>query len=606
MRCDPSRCGRSTQLWRVAAAVWLLLVTCATMAVHGEDSMRAEIEADWLQQVQAWANRTAAVPKTQADAAGAVDGVKNGRYAFHTGREVNPWWQVDLGQVRRIARVVVFNRLDYAPGLHNDDRLGILASEDGQQWQVVHEQQQHFGGVSGAPPLEVVFAEPVTARWIRLQVRSDNPVFFHLDEVEIYGLGQPPQNLALKCSADQSSISQWSTNKLVPNVAAALPPFTEHLIACGLRLAEDLTRRGVDTRRATERLQMLDAQLKSRPADWLEQEARECYFAVRWTVRDLVWVNPLLDFDQLLIVKRFTQETYPDVCLNHMPWVSRPGGDLCVLSLCGPADRPAVRPILRGALGPGHVHGMDLHWDGTRIVFGYARARSDQPPAGWLDRTTNYDLRRNEEPIHLWEIRVDGNGLKQLTAGEWSDLDPTWLPDDDIAFVSERCGCSLQCNEFDKDETSCNLYVMHADGSDIRRLSASKDGDYLPHCLDDGTIGYCRWEYQERGWAHIQSIWTIRPDGTGADALFKQHLNEPWALEDARSIPHSGKNKLVAVAAGHHTLAAGPIVIITPSVGMNDPAAIRIVTPDVWPPEGGMSGTPVAAGWRTGRRRLLH
>ena len=54
--------------------------------------------------------------------------------------------------------------------------------------------------------------------------------------------------------------------------------------------------------------------------------------------------NPLLDFERLLFVKRFTQETYPDVCLNHMPWVSRPGGDLCVLSARrnGPALFPAL------------------------------------------------------------------------------------------------------------------------------------------------------------------------------------------------------------------------------------------------------------------------
>ncbi len=86
------------------------------------------------------------------------------------------------------------------------------------------------------------------------------------------------------------------------------------------------------------------------------------------------------------------------------------------------------------------------------------------------------------------------------------------------------------------------------------------------------------------------------PDGTGADALFKQHLNNPWALEDVRSIPGTGTRKLVAVAAGHHTLAAGPIVIVTPTIGMNDSAAIRIVTPDVLPPEGGMSGSPVPEG----------
>ncbi|NQU22892.1 MAG: hypothetical protein HQ567_16570 [Candidatus Nealsonbacteria bacterium] len=227
-------------------------------------------------------------------------------------------------------------------------------------------------------------------------------------------------------------------------------------------------------------------------------------------------------------------------------------------------------------------------------MFGYAKAKSDKPPAGWLDRRTNFDLRRNEEPTHLFEIGIDGSGLRQLTEGQWSDLDPTYLPGGDVAFVSERCACSLQCNEYDKDETSCNLYVMHGDGSNVRQMSASKDGDYLPHALADGSLAYTRWEYQERSWAHIQSIWVIRPDGTGADALFKQHLNNPWALEDMRSIPQNGK--LAAVATGHHTLAAGPVVVVDPDSGLNNPVGIRIVTPGVQPPEGGMAGTTVAEG----------
>ncbi len=207
-------------------------------------------------------------------------------------------------------------------------------------------------------------------------------------------------------------------------------------------------------------------------------------------------------------------------------------------------------------------------------------------------------LRKTIEPTHIFEIRVDGTRLRQLTDHHyWSDLDPTYLPNGDVAFVSERCGYSLQCNHDPRlDETSCNLYVMRGDGSGIRRLSVNKDGDYLPHCLDDGTIGYTRWEYHERNLTQIQSLWTVRPDGTWADALFKQHLNDPWALEDVRSIPGSQQRKYVAIAAGHHTLAAGPIVVVTAAMGLNNPAGIRIVTPDVTPPEGGMSGTPVDEG----------
>jgi len=331
-------------------------------------------------------------------------------------------------------------------------------------------------------------------------------------------------------------------------------------------------------------------------ADVPPEVRRDLYLRVRWTVRRLAFANPFVNFDRLLLCKRFTQDTYPDVCLNHMPWVSKPGGDICVVTLAGPDGEAQVRNVISGQLGPGHVHGMDLWFDGDRVVFGYAKKDTPEGPRD-RGRANNYNLRREVEPTHLFEIGIDGKDLRQLTdSRDWSDLDPTYLPSGDIAFVSERCGCSLQCNEWDKDETSCNLYVMRPDGTDIRRLSASKDGDYLPHCLSDGTIGYTRWEYQERGWAHIQSIWYVRPDGTGADALFKQHLNDPWALEDMRSIPGTANSRLVCIATGHHTLAMGPVVIITPSDGMNTSRSIRIVTPGVTPPEGGMSGTPVDQG----------
>jgi len=550
-------------------------------------AVRQQIEEDWLKAL-------VRPLTTQSDAAGAVDGIKDGKYAFHTGRQANPWWQVDLGGITPIGRIVVFNRLDYAPGLHNADNLRILTSDDGTNWTLRHDNKgRHFGGVSGAKPLEVTFNDgELRARFVRLQLPSAKPIFFHLDEVEIYGPGPNPRNLALHQPADQSSLSQWSTAKTTKS--ADFP--TAACIARARRLAADLGKSGVDVASHLRELDAAERRLRSLPADAPESERRQLYLDTRWIIRRLVFANPLLNFDQLLFVKRFTQETYPDVCLNHMPWVSRPGGDICILKnpFSPEGEGQSVRRILNGALGPGHVHGMDLWWDGSRMVFGYARARSNEPPAGWLDRRTNYDLRRSEEPIHLFEVGVDGRRLRQLTRGEWSDLDPTYAPNGDIVFVSERCGTSLQCNEYDKDETSCNLYVMRPDGTGIRRLSANKDGDYLPHTLDDGSIGYTRWEYHERSFAFIQSLWFVRPDGTGADALFKQHFTNPWALEDVRSIP--GSRKLVAIATGHHTLAAGPLVVVDTAPGMNEPRGIGIVTPGVKPPEGGMDGVPVPEG----------
>jgi len=541
------------------------------------------------------------------DAAGAVDGVKNGLYAFHTGHQRNPWWQVDLGEKTAIGRIVVYNRLDYAPGLHNADDLHILTSDDGRKWSLRHDNEgRHFGGVKGAKPLEVTFGPgKLVAQFVRLQVARKGAVFFHLDEVEVYGANDPKKNLALGKPADQSSLSRWSKAKRYFDPNAPIPFPIDRVVERGRRLAADLRALGANTDAHERELAEVAKRFVALPKDASAEARKALYFSARWAVRRLAFSSPLLKFDRLLFVKRFTQQTYPDICLNHMPWVSRPGGDLCVLTNPFSVDGSgqSVRPIVAGRLGPGHVHGMDLWWDGDRVVFGYAKSKTGKPVCDWPPRYCGarhlaHQLRETEEPTHIFEIRTDGTSLRQLTNhGYWSDLDPTYLPNGDIAFVSERCGYSLQCNHNPRlDETSCNLYVMRPDGSNIRRLSVNKDGDYLPHCLDDGTIGYTRWEYHERGLMQIQSLWTVRPDGTWADAIFKQHLDHPLALEDVRSIPGTSDHKLVAVAAGHHTLAAGPVVIITPGEGMNDANAIRIVTPCVAPPEGGMSGKPVAEG----------
>ena len=462
-----------TQFPRSVAPFLLSCLLCLNSAILQADSYRDQIEADWLRQADAWRKAKfgdPTIPTTQSDAAGAVDGVKNGLYAFHTGQEPNPWWQVDLGKERVIDRVVVYNRLDYAPGLHNADRLNLLTSLDGKQWTLQHENREHFGGTSGSPPLEVRFPPPgIRARFLRLQIPSVKPIFFHLDEVEVFGRDALKKNIALNCPADQSSLSPWSVARDLGQEPVPMVFPTKDWLRKARGIASDLQAAGVDVKHIVDELADVADDLPENPTDVSESERRESYLHVRRLVRQLAFANPILDFDKLLFVKRFTQETYPDVCLNHMPWVSRPGGDLCVLTWKGIDTEPEVHPILNGALGPGHVHGMDLHWDGKRIVFGYAKAKSDQPAQGWLDRRTNFDLRRNEEPIHLFEVNVDGTGLHQITDGEWSDLDPTYAPNDDVVFVSERCGASLQCNEYDKDETSCNLYVCKPDGSDIRQ-----------------------------------------------------------------------------------------------------------------------------------------
>jgi hypothetical protein len=185
-------------------------------------------------------------------------------------------------------------------------------------------------------------------------------------------------------------------------------------------------------------------------------------------------------------------------------------------------------------------------------VFGYARSKSEQPVKGFPQRLGHEAPAHNRADPHFRDRHRRQAVCGSLpTSDIWSDLDPTYLPSGDVAlrFRPLRMLAAVQ-----RDGQGRNVLQSVRDArrrqphppSERERRTATT----CPIRLNDGTIAYTRWEYEQRGWANIQSLWTVRPDGTGADACFKQHLNDPWALEDFRSIPGTQENKLVAIAAG--------------------------------------------------------
>ena len=137
----------------------------------------------------------------------------------------------------------------------------------------------------------------------------------------------PAKNLALHKPANQSSLSVWSASKLVaPKAVESAPLPVNDAIRRGRLLAADLQAAGLDTAPFEHELDAVAAKLENASEPLADDARRHLYFSARRIVRRLAFANPLLQFDQLLFVKRFTQQTYPDICLNHMPWVSRPGG----------------------------------------------------------------------------------------------------------------------------------------------------------------------------------------------------------------------------------------------------------------------------------------
>ena len=549
--------------------VTFLVLACMllTTSLSAADWLTEEIERDWLRQEAVRQQGSAAGLTTQSDAAGAVDGVKNGQWGFHTSQDTSPWWQVDLGEAVALDRVLVYN------SCHIPDRaaqLKVLLSGDGQAWREVYAHDGTlFRGAPDNKPLTVALGGE-KGRFLRIQLPA--PQWLHLDEVEVYGQADPAKNIALNRPADQSSVSQWSTAKFQAQYDLAYP--VDEVIARGRSLAEQRRRQGLDVGAMIVKLDEIAAQRQASLAPADSPERRDLYLRACWINRQLLLADPRLNFSQLLFVKRFTYHS-SHIYTDHFDGSSRMGGNLCILSPVGPDGQVTeIAPELAGGL----FGRYDLSADGQRIVFAY---------------------KRGSVGYRIYEIGIDGGGLRQLTfdgADEaemieqfqhgYDDMDPCYLPDGRIMFVSTRSKRAVLChNAF----TSTALHVMDADGGNIRCLSGNTTNEFAPCMLDDGRVIYTRWEYVDKGCGDVQSLWAMRPDGSGSAHVYKNNVALPSTLIDARGIP--GSHRLVAIGAPHMPLAVGPVILIDIHVTQLTPAAMTNLTPEIGlPPHAGYPG----------------
>ena len=274
-----------------------------------------------------------------------------------------------------------------------------------------------------------------------------------------------------------------------------------------------------------------------------------------------------LGFEDILVVKR-KPLNISHVYVYHVEGF-RPGGGLYIFS-------PAKEELkcIFDAGDDGMITTVDLSYDGKQIVFALRRGgHVGSNPVAHIEDISRY--KEEESNYHVFRIGIDGTGLKQLTHGAYNNLDPCWLPDGGIAFISDRKPAYAYCYVV----TSPVLYRMEADGSKQKRLSANYLMDFTPSVLDDGRIIYTRWEYVDRAACPIQSLWAINPDGTGLAGFYGNRVISPGTFMDAQPIPGTGQ--AIALATNHNGSCRGGIVAIDVSKGANAPEAIRNLTPEV-------------------------
>jgi len=201
----------------------------------------------------------------------------------------------------------------------------------------------------------------------------------------------------------------------------------------------------------------------------------------------------------------------------------------------------------------GGIRDPQVSYDGGKILFSYRKGG-----------TENY---------LLYEVNIDGSGLRQLTSGNYDDFEPSYLPCGDIVFVSTRCKRWVNCWL----TQVATLHRCDAQGRNVRPLSSNNEQDNTPWPMADGRLLYTRWEYVDRSQVDYHHLWTSNPDGTGQMIWFG-NLHPGTVMIDAKPVPQT--DKVVAIFSPGHGLRehAGPVVVLDAKAGPDATAHARQIS----------------------------
>ncbi len=553
----------------------------------------------------------------EADAAGAVDGVKGGGFGFHTERQANPWWQVDLEQRHALDRVLVFNR---GSAQERARYLVLLVSDDGVRWRDVYTHDGSvFGDSAGKKPL-VIDLDGCEARFVRVQIRDNN--WLHLSEVEVYGEADKKVNLARGRPARQSSVSTWSRRKPVDPATVRFDrddiPVAREIIgeliakagSQGDALYKELqalvkadykpdspawvslyARASViveKKERIRTSLELLNIPaLKRAIADLKEtypnQYARADQYLARLTAfekelpeltkrlmkgdaqaekrlgriialkREALLSNPLIDFDRLILIRRSANRLGLPANWQGNCSVAAKGYDNEIVTLSLERLDGEMERLYRPGASE-FVGDIDLHFNADKMLF---------------------SMPGSHDRWQIWEMGVDGSDLRQVTRGEEIDVDnydACYLPDGRIIYGSTAPMTGVPCVR--GSSQVANLYIMDADGGNVRQLCFDQDHDWCPAVLNNGRVLYQRWEYTDTPHSNTRMLFHMNPDGTAQMEYYGSNSYWPNSIFYAKAVPDH-PTKVVGIVTGHHGVARmGEMVIFDPAMNRHEASGV--------------------------------
>lgn len=328
-----------------------------------------------------------------------------------------------------------------------------------------------------------------------------------------------------------------------------------------LYLIRHAAARGLGTMRAEAQLEMLRKTALLDPVLIVRDAAAEAVAKIEGTWHPADAPLPPMPHAMLFIKTPNRSESNlgfrDSYWFDKTPWYHW-GDNLYVLSPVWPPEEQKVRNLTN--LTGGAVQGPELSFDGTRVLFAMRR-------------------HFQTDGFHIFEMKLDGSELRQLTDGNSNDVDPCYLPDGRIMFCSDRAGY----HEFYHQERSRVLYAMGPDGSGVHQVTFNPNQDYEPLALADGQVVYSSYRFYAqdgspgpvRGERFLQRIETvlrsIRPDGSGDDLFYGAMRGSYYTpiRPTPDSLQYQGNHPrgyLVGVSTSQHReMPDGRIVCITPA-----------------------------------------
>lgn len=139
---------------------------------------------------------------------------------------------------------------------------------------------------------------------------------------------------------------------------------------------------------------------------------------------------------------------------------------------------------------------------------------------------------------NIYEIGVDGSGLRQITQGIGDCRSPSYqsafyqISDANVAWyqITFVCSRATEWNESGSAPATA-LYSCRLDGTDVRRLTFNLSSDYDPHLMWDGRLVHASWQRR-----------TLEHGLSGRIVLLGRNLEgtdpEPLCVQSGRRIKH--------------------------------------------------------------------